>query len=649
MRSSLSPSRLISAVGAALGISLLAACSDSEPRAEASDAAEEAAQALSTGDFSAPILASGTQSSLEEAVENLHLPFGELAPDVTVAEVMVDEPEDDSVRPPTAEATFDHQWDLSELGVDGDPWTYQTHAAFTYEEEENVWLLDGETDMILPDYSGYEAVEMRTTFADRGRIMDGSGRAMVYNRDVVRIGIDKQLLASTGSLTEEAQRDAASQLAEAVGINAEDYEERVIAYGDEAFVDAITVRRDSEDITIADVEGLPGVSTINEQMPLAESADFAPQLLGRVSEATAEHLEEDPTLSSGDVVGTSGIQAQHEAVLRGAPGMRIEMAGEVLYSADPQDGEDVHTSLNPRLQNLAQSIVGDQDVTAALAAVRPSDGAILAAASHTEESSYLDIATQATFAPGSTFKVVSGLALLREGLTPESQVQCPSSTTVHGQEFRNVPGYSDEYVGQISFAQAMAASCNTLFADSHEDVTSAEVRQAALDLGLNNDHPIGLPAMFASVPEDSELNLHAANMFGQGTVETSALGMATVAASVGAGETVRPYLIQRENQEEEESSGLSEQEAQDLRELLSGSVEYGTLSGMDPIPGEQVYAKTGTAEAGDDDDAYAHTWVIGVQGDLAVAIFLEEGEFGGSTNGPLLHEFLSSAQEILQP
>lgn len=644
MHSSLTPFRLISAASLS-SLLLITGCSSEEPRAEISDAAEQTAQALSSGDFSELSLSSGSAQSLQEAVENLHEPFGDLAPEVTVEDYTVDEPAEDSVRAPTAEVRFAHTWDMEELGVDSDPWTYETQASYAYDQEENVWTLEGDSESILPGYSGYEAVQMRTTFGQRGRIMDVNGRAMVYNRDVVRIGIDKQLLSTTTSLSEENQREAAADLAEAVGINVEDYQEKVLAYGEQAFVDAITVRRDSEDITVADIEGLPGVTTIGEQMPLAESASFAPLLLGRVSEATAEHLENDPTLSAGDMVGTSGIQSQFDQVLRGSPGLTIEMGGQELYTAPAQDGEDVDASLHPRIQNLAQSIVGDQDVTSALVAIRPSDGAILAAASHTEETSYMDIATQATFAPGSTFKVVSGLAMLRDGLSPDSTVSCPNTTTVHGQEFGNVPGYSSDYIGNISFAQAMAASCNTLFADAYDDVTSEELAQAAHDLGINNEQPIGLPAIFGAVPDDSAQNLHAANLFGQGTVETSVLGMATVAASVGAGETVRPYLVVRDT--EPQDSGITEEEASDLQELLRGTVEYGTLSSMDPVAGDPVYAKTGTAEAGDEDDSYAHTWVTAVQGDLAVAIFLEEGEFGGSTNGPLLHEFLTDAQRIL--
>lgn len=642
-------SRILLAAGGAAGLLALTSCGAEEERASAEAAAETTASAVSSGDFSSVSLASGTQETLAQAAENLHEPFDGLTPEVTVAEVVVDEPEEDSVRAPTAEVTFQHSWDLAELGIDGEEWTYQTEGDYTYSAEDDVWLLEGETELLLPDYAGHEPIGIVTTPAERGRIMDDNGRAMVYNRDVVRIGIDKsQIVADDEEAAEELYRQAAAQMAEVVGLSTEEYTERVLAYGEEAFVEAITVRRESDEVTAADIESIPGAASYPDQLPLAESADFAPLILGRVGDVTAEHLEEDPTLSVGDQVGLSGLQALHEDTLRGTPGMRIHMDGVPLYEIEPQPGEDLHTHLNPRLQNLGQAIVEDQDVTAGLVAIRPSDGGILAAASHNPDSPFVDSALQATYAPGSTFKMVSSLAMLRDGLSPDSQVQCPQSTTVHGQQFTNVPGYPGEYLGTHAFRDLVAVSCNTLFAAAWDDVTSADLRQAALDLGLNNEIGIGLHAMKASVPEEAELNLHAANLFGQGVVETSVLGMATVAASIGAGETVHPRLVALDEEPEWADEGdLTAEEAEDLRELMAGTVQYGTLESMAPVPGDPVYAKTGTAEAGDGDDVYAHTWVIALQGDLAVAIFLEEGEFGGSTNGPLLHEFLTGAQEIL--
>ncbi len=633
----------MAAVSASLALVLTACGEDPEP-AQIEDAAADYAEALAQISFDQVAFDAGSATQMEEAAERIHTELEPAEVAIEVSEIDLDMPEEDSPRSPRATVEYTHTWDLEELGIDGEEFSYATSADFRYDEETDTWYVEAATEHILPDYQGHETFGIVTTPAERGRIMDDSGTAMVYNRDVIRIGIDKTLLPD---LDEDTQAQAAEELADAVGVDPEVYAESVLGHGDEAFVEAITVRREGGHVTADDIADIPGATTIEDQMPLAESRDFAPLLLGRVGPVTAEHLEEDPTLSVGDTVGTSGIQATHDATLRGSPGMRIHLAGETLYSVDPEAGEDIYTSLNPRLQRLGQEIVGDQDVTAALVAIRPSDGGILAAASHTEESSYVDIATQSTFAPGSTFKVVSALAMLRDGLAPGSEVECPNQTTVHGQNFGNVEGYPSEYLGEITFSEAVAVSCNTLFADAWDDVSSEEVQQAAFDLGIDNEISIGLPATFGSVPGDAELNLHAANLFGQGVVETSPLGMATVAASAAAGETVRPYLVARDEDAELPTGGLTSQEAEDLLELMEGTVDYGTLSSMDVVPGEHVYAKTGTAEAGGEDDPHSHTWAIAVHGDLAVAIFLEEGEFGGSTNGPLLHEFLTGAHQIL--
>lgn len=637
-----SSSRSAPVLGAA-ALLVLTGCSEDAAELIDRDAAS-LAEALSTGDFAGVELRSGGPEELSDGVENLHEPLSDLNPEVTVGETEVDEPEEESPQPPTAQVQLHHSWDLEPLGVEDEAWEYETEASFIYSEDAEAWQLDAGPEIIYPGYSGQEAVGLSTVPAQRGRIMDDDGTAMVYERDVLRIGIDKTQL-SEGVPEEDTQREAAEQLAELVGIDAEGYAETVLAHGDEAFVEAIVHRRDSDAVTAAELEAIPGATAHEDQMPLAESADFAPLLLGRVGPVTAEHLEEDPTLMAGDSIGLGGLQSVHDEQLRGAPGISIEMDGQTVFSLDAEPGEDLQSAMNPRVQDLAQEIVDDQDVTASLAAVRPSDGGILAAASHSPDGGQVEHATQSAYAPGSTFKVVSALAMLRDGLSPDSQVSCPNTTVINGQEFGNVPGYPDEYVGTVPFRDAVAVSCNTLFAAASEDVTSEEVAQAALDLGLDNEVGIGVPAIKGSVPEDSEDNLHAANLFGQGEVEASALGMATVAASIGAGHTVHPHLAVPE--EPRQGDGLTEQEAEDLLTLMTDTADFGTLESMESVPGEHVYAKTGTAEVGTDDDSYAHTWVMAVQGDLAVAIFLEEGEFGGSTNGPLLHEFLSGAHDIL--
>jgi cell division protein FtsI/penicillin-binding protein 2 len=72
--------------------------------------------------------------------------------------------------------------------------------------------------------------------------------------------------------------------------------------------------------------------------------------------------------------------------------------------------------------------------------------------------------------------------------------------------------------------------------------------------------------------------------------------------------------------------------------VLEGSGSF--LAGL---PGE-IGAKTGTAEYGEPGPGGAlptHAWMIATRGDLAVAVFVETGESGSRTAGPLLQGFLS--------
>ena len=56
-----------------------------------------------------------------------------------------------------------------------------------------------------------------------------------------------------------------------------------------------------------------------------------------------------------------------------------------------------------------------------------------------------------------------------------------------------------------------------------------------------------------------------------------------------------------------------------------------------------MLAKTGTAEFGDRTPPQTHAWMVAVHGDLAVAVFVDDGESGSRTAGPLLEAFLRSA------
>jgi cell division protein FtsI/penicillin-binding protein 2 len=60
--------------------------------------------------------------------------------------------------------------------------------------------------------------------------------------------------------------------------------------------------------------------------------------------------------------------------------------------------------------------------------------------------------------------------------------------------------------------------------------------------------------------------------------------------------------------------------------------------------GPPIIAKTGTAEYGSSKPLKTHAWMIAAQGDLAVAVFVNDGKSGSQTAGPLLRKFLAGVR-----
>ena len=91
--------------------------------------------------------------------------------------------------------------------------------------------------------------------------------------------------------------------------------------------------------------------------------------------------------------------------------------------------------------------------------MQPSTGDVLAVANRPSDSSF-DRALEGRYPPGSTFKVISTAALLRDGLNTNEVVDCPRTSNVGGRVFRNFEGGAQ---GAVPFARDFATSCNTAF------------------------------------------------------------------------------------------------------------------------------------------------------------------------------------------
>ena len=620
-----------------------------DPNGDGPDRAAAAlAAGLSAKDLSPLPFVGSTGKAVNDVFQPLVAGMGPLKPSVTVASVSRDRS--------TATARLSFSWSFP--GVP-ERWAYETDAKLA--EESGQWKTSWQPSVVQPQLDGSNRLSQRRLYPDRGELLGENGAAIVADRPVFRIGIDKSKVSG------EKAKSSAVRLAKVVKIDPKAYAANVAAAGSDAFVLAIVLRMDAPDLPRGSrIRAIPGARSIKTGQMLAPTRDFARPLIGIVGEATKEDVDQSGgAVAAGDQVGLAGLQKRYDAQMRGTPGVRVRLlaakpatdasaspsptpspAAEaepvVLFEVNPVPGKPLTTTLNVGLQKLAEKTLATTKPASALVAIRPSTGAIVAAANG-DGNRGQSLATLGRAPPGSTFKVVSALALLRAGLTPNSSISCPPTVAVNGRKFTNYSDYPRTQLGTIPFRTALAQSCNTAFIGQRRKLDTSSLADAAGSLGVGIDYDVGFASFFGSVPEDPSATGRAAAMIGQGKVEASPMAMAAVVASVTAGETVIPHLIDG-MQATSKGKPLTDREARQLRGMMRGVVTDGSGRVLGSVAGPPVIAKTGTAEYGSSKPLKTHVWMIAAQGDLAVAVFVNDGKSGSSTAGPLLRTFLTKAR-----
>lgn len=616
-------------VPALLTIALLSTgCAFFGEGADARDAAEKLARALEKGDLAKIPFAdpSTTARDYAEAVK----PLKEFPAKVAVDQV-TRSGEDASVR---------LAWTQE---LDGHTWKHTTKV--TLRKVDDVWRTDWKPSILATGYERDETLRVVRIKPERGDILGANDQPIVVPRPVIRFGIDKtQAPAGTAP-------QAASRLAGVLDLDATSYAKAVSKAGPKAFVQAIVLRRNqvSSDL-LARVGAIKGARGISDHLPLAPSKGFAAALLGTVGPVTAELVKKsDGRLRAGDDAGLSGLQLRYDEQLFGTPGIKVSLVPakkdqeqKTLFEAEPKAGADLHLTLDSALQTKAEQLLADVGPASAVVAIRPSTGGVLAAASGPGSKGY-NTATFGRYAPGSTFKVVSALALLRSGLRPTATVPCTPTVTVDGKVFKNYDDYPSNRLGRITLTEALANSCNTAFISQRGRIQGSALAEAAEALGVGKDYDVGYPSFFGQVPPPASETEGAADLIGQGKVLASPLSMAAVAASVVKGSTVVPKLV-GDVPEAAPAKPLTSAEAEQLRALMHAVVTEGSGTLLASLQPPEVLAKTGTAEYGTGSPLPTHTWMLGAQGDLAVAVFVATGESGSQTSGPILKAFLEAAR-----
>ncbi|MFK4269056.1 penicillin-binding transpeptidase domain-containing protein [Streptomyces milbemycinicus] len=316
-----------------------------------------------------------------------------------------------------------------------------------------------------------------------------------------------------------------------------------------------------------------------------------------------------------------------------------EVTGTEVTFGKKLTGRPVATTIDPAWQAAAATALakGAKGRDAALVALRTDNGEILAVAN--APASGFNRAVSGTYAPGSTFKLVtSGALLLKGAVRPEDTVHCPKYLTV-GKEFHNVGKF--EHRG-ATFREDFAESCNTAFIGLRDRLGDRELGEVAGKyFGIGQEWHIGIPSFDGAVPAPGDETEKAASMIGQGRLQANPLIMASVTATAVSGRFHQP-AITRGNKDTTTTTALPRGVATQLRAMMRATVTDGTARALAGLPGE-IGAKTGTAEVNDDDPN--NGWLVAHRGNVAIACVVEQGDSGGSSAVPVVHDLLAAVPD----
>jgi cell division protein FtsI/penicillin-binding protein 2 len=362
----------------------------------------------------------------------------------------------------------------------------------------------------------------------------------------------------------------------------------------------ITLRQSDRDRVAGAIGALPGVVVTPQAELLPTDDAFAPDIINQVKKAVIDDLDG---------------QAGWRVVTVNQNGADVDVLNEVAGSPAPS----VTISLDRAVQNAAQNAVNTTGKKAMIVVIKPSTGEILAVAQNGAANSEGPLATTGLYPPGSTFKIITaGAAIDRDMATPNTLLGCPGHMDIG---HRTIPNYGGFDLGTVPMSRAFASSCNTTFAELASRMPPRGLTMAAAQYGIGPDYQIeGISTVSGSVPPTVNLAERTEDGFGQGKVLVSPFGMALAAATVAAGKTPVPQLIEgRPTVVTGDRTPISPKMLDGLRPMMRLVVTNGTAKDLDGSG--DVRGKTGEAEF----NGGSHAWFAGYRGDMAFAALIVGG------------------------
>lgn len=416
--------------------------------------------------------------------------------------------------------------------------------------------------------------------------------------------------------------------------------------------------------------------------------EFASHTIGYLGHLTLEQAK-DPDYQ--DVprkafIGQLGAEKVYDKILRGIAGKKfieVDAIGRVIKVAgiqQPIKGRDINLTIDMKLQAEAEDALRGK--AGAVVALDANTGEILVLVStpsfdpnifargvsyrdwkilvNDPQKPFLNRALQSQYPPGSTFKIITAIAALEEGIiTGSTKFECKGSINM-GRVFRC---WKEEGHGNINLHRAIVESCDVYFYEIGKKLGIDTLAQYASDFGLGSLVGVELEGERTGIVPSTEWKLRIKKqrwykgetlntVIGQGYLSTTPMQMARLmAAVVNGGKLYRLHLLKKDSGSDSRVEGLVGIKPENInliKKALMGVVSdkdgTGWMARSDIVSiggktGTTQVVGTGNRQEGITDKYKDHAWFIGFapveNPQIAVAVFVEHGGHGSTVAAPI--------------
>ena len=275
----------------------------------------------------------------------------------------------------------------------------------------------------------------------------------------------------------------------------------------------------------------------------------------------------------------------------------------------------IDLTMQKRARGAIEKVLRDPDgPAAALVAIDPRSGAVKAMfGGRNFRESQFNLATQAERQPGSAFKPIVLATAMREGISPQTEIESKPAFIDAGNRVWKVTNYDHTYLGRVSLADAIVTSDNSVYARLTDLVGPKAIVKTAHALGIKSplDPYFSIGLGFEAVNPLEMARAYATFANGGHRIDSSIFG--DVPRVVSQVEHIRSGRFEPNVPTPVEV--LEPGQAELMTEMLENVVRFGTGTRAS-VSGIQVAGKTGTT------DNYGDAWFVGYTPELVVAVWV---------------------------